>query len=192
MMNSRMQSRRTWMPTLVLTLPLLVLPAVGYAQPSCVASTLSDEQVKELIASERAARTDLPAPFPEYRSVVRKQGCHYVYIEYALPETPEENNIFRLNQHGAIVDAHSGGEPSNMKCPDEVFTESELSEIIVRAREERQDLPPAFPSYKTRVDRSRCLYLYFEYALPEKRGDYQVFTIDPLGELMEVTRSDPY
>ena len=30
------------------------------------------------------------------------------------------------------------------------------------------------------------------YRLPEKRGDFQAFTIDPLGELMEFYRSQPY
>lgn len=79
-----------------------------------------------------------------------------------------------------------------LKCPNKVFRESELAEIIKKERAKRQDLPPSFPSYKVRVDRLRCLYLYVEYALPETRGNYQVFTIDPFGELMEFSRSRPY
>jgi len=53
-------------------------------------------------------------------------------------------------------------------------------------------LPSALPHYRTRIERRRCLYLYIEYALPERKGDYQVFTIDPFGELMEFARRDPY
>lgn len=177
---------------LVLPLALFILPLVGYAQPTCVAPPLSQQQVKEIIDKARATRTDLPAPFPKYRWIVRQQGCHYVYIEYGLPETPGDHHIFRLNQYGAIVDAQTGGETLNLKCPDKVFTESELAAIIEKEREKRHDLPPPFPSYKTRVDRLQCLYLYFEYALPETRGNYQVFTIDPFGELMEFSRSQPY
>ena len=178
--------------TLVLLFALVILPALGYPQSTCLAPALSDQQIKAIIDKERAVRTDLPAPFPKYRWLVRRQGCHYTYIEYGLPETPDYNHIFSLNQYGAIVDAQTGSRTSNLKCPDKVFTESELAEIIKKEREKWQDLPPPFSSYKTHVDRLRCLYLYFEYNLPEKRGDYQVFTIDPFGELMEFSRSQPY
>lgn len=183
-----MQSPRV----LVLLLALVMLPVMAYPQTTCVAPVLSDKQVKDIIDKERAARTDLPVPFPKYRWIVRKQGCHYVYIEYGLPEAPEYNQIFKLNQYGAVVDAQTGGEASSLKCSGKVFTESELAEIIKKEREKRSDLPSPFPNYKVRVDRLRCLYLYFEYALPETRGNYQVFTIDPFGELMEFSRSQPY
>lgn len=78
-----------------------------------------------------------------------------------------------------------------MKCPDKVFSESELADIIKAERAKRQDLPLVFSNYKARVIRLRCLYLYFEYPLPESRGIYQAFTIDPFGELMEFSRGQP-
>ncbi len=179
-----MQRRRV----LILLFLGVIFPALGYSQPTCTAPVLSDQQVKDVVDKERGTRTDLPKPFPKYRWVVRRQGCHYVYIEYGLPEIPEDNHIFRLNQYGVIVDADS----SSLQCPDKVFTESELAEIIEKGRKKREDLPVLLPNYKTRVDRLRCMYLYFEYALPETRGNYQVFTIDPFGELMEFSRSQPY
>ena len=89
------------------------------------------------------------------------------------------------------MDVQKGGRGS-MKCPDGVLTDGQLAEIVARERARRGDLPPQFPKYKTRVQRLRCLYLYFEYALPERRGDYQTFTVDPFGELMEFSRSQPY
>lgn len=171
---------------------VLLFPVSGYTQMQCEAPDLSDERIHKMVTQERAARADLPAAFPEYRWSVRRQGCHYVYIEYGLPETPDYNHIFWLNQHGVIVDVQSGGQIVNLQCPGKVFTESELAEIVDRAREKRDDLPPPFPRYKTRVDRLQCLYHYFEYALPESRGNYQVFTIDPFGELMQFFRSHPY
>jgi hypothetical protein len=182
------QSREVW----ALLFVLMVVPALGYSAPTCVAPALSDQQVKEIIEKERAARTDLPEPFPKYRWEVRREGCYYVYVEYGLPETPEYSRVFKLNQYGVIVDAGTGLRGESLKCPDKVFNESELTEIIKKERERRGDLPPPFPNYKTRVSRFRCLYFYFEYNLPEKRGDYQVFTIDPFGELMEFSRSQPY
>lgn len=170
----------------------MIVPALGYSEPTCVAPALSDQQVKEIIDTERATRTDLPVPFQKYKWTVKRQGCHYVYVEYGLPETPEYNQIFKVNQYGAIVDAGTGLRGKSLKCPEKVFTESELAEIIKKEREKRSDLLPRFPNYKTWVHRSGCLYFYFEYNLPERRGDYQAFTIDPFGELMDFSRSQPY
>jgi len=191
------------MATLAGMLWMLVTPV--HAQPVCVAPTLDDARVKAIIDTERAARTDLPAAFAHSRWSVRREGCHYVYIEFSLPETPDKMNIFKLNQNGVIVDAMNGIDSlmpplvpegaqvaGHMKCPAHVLTEAELAAIIANERQTRSDLPAAFPSSRVRVERMRCLYLYFEYALPERRGDFQVFTIDPMGELMEFSRSDPY
>lgn len=178
---------------LALVSVLAALPGAAYPQSACVAPPLSDQQVKDIIQNERETRTDLPKPFPKYRWLVRKDGCYYVYIEYGLPEAPEYNQIFKINQRGVIVDVQMGAESvKGLKCPDKTYTETELAEIVKKERAKRADLPPEFPKYKTRLQRMRCLYLYFEYALPERRGEYQVFTIDPFGELMEFSRSQPY
>ena len=190
---------------LIVLIASMMYPAAGSGQPTCVAPPLSDQQVKGIVEKERATRKDLPTPFPQSRWLVRRQGCHYAFIEYGLPEAPEYNNIIRLNQYGVVVDAQTGNPLSNepvgapkarsaspMNCPGKDLAENELAQIVKSERAKRHDLPPPFPQYKARVDRSRCLYLYFEYALPERRGDYQVFTIDPLGELMEFSRSQPY
>ena len=152
----------------------------------------TNEQVKEIVDRQRAERTDLPDPFPEYRWSARNDGAYYVYIELALPAKPEHNQIFKINQAGIIVDVQSGiGLGTHMKCPDPVFTESELAEIVAKERARRDDLPPPFSELRTRVSRLRCLYLYFEYRLPEKPGDFHVFTIDPQGGLMDFFKSEP-
>ncbi len=175
-----------------LLLLLVLLPSIGYTQSSCTEPVLSNQQVKSIIDTQRATRTDLPKQFREYKWSVRKQGCHYVYIEYGLPEAFDYEHILVLNQYGIIVDVQSGAEIVKLKCPDKVFTESELTEIIKKYRKKRDDLPPSFPSFKARVSRLRCQYLYYEYALPEIRGKHQVFIIDPFGELIEFLRSQPY
>jgi len=178
---------------IVCLVAIVTLPVMAYGQPTCVAPRLSDPQVKNIIDRERKERTDLPAPFPDYRWAVRRQGCHYVYVETGLPEGFHNQHTFKLNQRGVIVDVQTGdADTSSLTCPERVFTESELADIVASERAKRKDLPRPFPKSRTRVDRARCLYLYFEYALPERRGDYQVFTIDPFGELMEFTRSKPY
>ena len=192
MKNQRGFENVRWREVWVFLCVLIMFPSAGYSEPSCVASALSDQQVKEIIDRGRAARTDLPKSFPRSRWSVRRKGCHYVYIEYGLPEVPDYNHVFTVNQHGAIVDAETAPHGASLKCPDEVLSERELAEVVRRERETRSDLPPRFQAYKTRVHRLRCLYLYFEYNLPERRGDYQVFTIDPFGELMEFSRSQPY
>jgi hypothetical protein len=167
-------------------------PAVSYSQSPC-APALSDQQIKDTVDRERVTRTDLPPAFAESRWTVRRQGCHYVFIEHNVPQALDAQHIFKLNQRGVIVDVQTGNSNvSSLKCPEHVFSESELADILKDARGKRRDLPPRFARSRIRVDRERCLYLYFEYAIPETRGDFQVFTIDPFGELMEVFRSRPY
>ena len=177
---------------IMVTINMLMFPALTCAQTECKESELSAAQINEIVVRARSTRDDLPPAFPDYEYTARRQGCYYVYIEYGLPPALEYNQIFRLNQYGAIVDAQSGGQASNLKCPEKLYTESELADIIKKERGKRQDLPPPFPKYRIHVSKLNCLYLYYEYNLPEKRGDYQVFTIDQFGELMEFSRSFPY
>ncbi len=173
-------------------LALMLFPAVCYPQTNCSAPPLSEQQVTNIISRERATRSDLPKPFPQYRWTVKTQGCHYIYIENGLPETPGKQHIFRMNRLGVIVDAQAHGQAIKLNCPDKVFTESELAEIIKKERKNRPDVPSPFPNHRVRVDRLGCLYLYFEYAVPESRGNYHTFIIDPFGELMEIHRAQPY
>ena len=168
-------------------LSALMLPAMCAAQPTCVAPTLSDQQVKDIVNGERKTRKDLPSAFAESRTTVRRLGCHYLLTERGIPEGPERANFFTLNQYGVIVDA----EPGSLQCPEKVFSESELADIVKKERDRRPDIPRPLGG-STRVSRERCMYLYYEYAVPERRGDYLVFTIDPLGELFEFSRSKPY
>jgi hypothetical protein len=173
---------------LVLAAILMSLAKPAAAQPECTAPALSQAQVADVIAKARKDQRELPAPFAQTEVVFRRNGCHYIYIEYALPRTPEAQNIFKLNSQGVIVDV----EPGMLRCPDRQFSEQELGQIVAKARAARRDLPAAFENTRVRVDRRRCLYLYFEYAVPEKPGQFQVFTIDPLGEVMDFYRSKPY
>jgi hypothetical protein len=166
---------------------LVMPPLPAGAQPPCAAPVLGEQQLKDIIARERRARNDLPPAFPEYQTTVRRQGCHYVLIEYSLPRTPESQHTFRLNQHGVIVDV----QPAGMRCPEPALTESQLAEIVRNARATRTDLPAPYAESRTRVARMGCLHTYFEYPVPGGPGRFQVFTIDPLGELIEAYRNKP-
>ncbi len=200
--ENRENAATSW--AIVLTVSMLSLSGCTGSSPSgnseergqkqqLSSEGFTNEQVKGIVDRQRAERTDLPDPFPEFGWSARKDGDYYVYIELALPAKPEHNQIFKINQDGIIVDVQSGiGLETHMKCPDPVFTESELAEIVAKERARRDDLPPPFSESRTRVSRLRCLYLYFEYRLPERRGDFQVYTIDPQGGLMEFFRSEPY
>jgi DNA-directed RNA polymerase subunit H (RpoH/RPB5) len=159
----------------------------------CSGPELDEEAVKKIIAKERATRTDLPKAFSKSGWVVRRKRCHYVAIESHLPAMPEANHIFTLNRNGVIVDVTIGiSTKNNLVCPEKVFSEAELTQIVKDARAEQTDLPPPFPKLTTRVDRQGCSYYYFEYRDPKSRGDYQVFIVDALGELMSFQRSKPY
>ena len=177
---------------LVVLFTLLIFQTVVHAQPICGAPALSDAEVKNAIDTARTTGTDLPLPFPEYRWSVKQRDCYYVYTEFQIPEAVDSNNTITLNQHGAIVDARARGRSGEMACPDRVFSQDELAQIIRTERGKRGDLPSLFEDFRPQVERLRCLYLYFEHKVPEQRGDYQVFTIDSFGELMEFSRSQPY
>lgn len=92
----------------MMALVLLGISSISIAGPVCTAPTFSDKQIEEIIQRERSVRTDLPDAFDKYRSTLHRQGCHYVYIEYALPERPGKNLMFKLNQYGVIVDVVHG------------------------------------------------------------------------------------
>jgi hypothetical protein len=166
---------------------LAMLAAVCDAQPRCSEPPLSEQQLKEIVEKARTERKDLPAAFAQAETVVRRLGCHAEYIERALPRRPEEQNVFLINQRGVIVDA----QPEGMACGGRVLSESELADIVKKERARRTDLPPPFPNSQPRVTRSRCLFLYIEYAVPEQRGNFQVFTVDPFGEVVDAFRNKP-
>jgi hypothetical protein len=173
--------------TVVVTGALAMVAAVCDAQPRCSEPPFLEQQLKEIVAKARAERKDLPPAFAQAEFAIRRLGCHTEFIERALPRRPEEQNVFLINQHGVIVDA----QPEGMACPGRVFSENELAEIVKKERARRTDLPPPYPNAQPRVTRSRCLFLYIEYAVPEQRGQFQVFTIDPFGELVEAFRNKP-
>jgi len=159
-------------------------------QPAlCGAPGLSDRQVIEIVHKERTRQPALPPAFPRYRTAVRRTGCYYIYSEARIPQAPDLSNTFRLNRHGVIVDAQHGIGPSCcLKCPEKVLTETELAEIIRKARAERKGLPPPYPKARIYVERAHCWYYYMEFALPETGTEWQIFAIDPLGELVDSSR----
>lgn len=183
-----MTSNYSTMCTLCGCLLLVVLsmaPTSAGQPPDCSAPALSDDQVKAIVDKQREIRQDLPARPAEYKWLVRRQGCHYVYIENPVPETPDEHNMFWLNPKGLIVDIR----PGTLTCPEKVLTEHDLAEIVKTERSRRKNLPPPFAEFKTSVTRMRCLYLYTEHAAAGTTDRYQAFTIDPYGELFDVFRS---
>jgi hypothetical protein len=199
--------KNTW----ILFLLLAPMPSIWSFQSSdCSdAPTLSDDRIKEIIASERAKHKDILGPFPPYDTIIRRDGCYYTYIENRLDARafPKErlvivdsSIIFKLNKDGAIVDmpTRSIARPDqDQKTPswcseEKVFSETELAEIVARARAKRSDLPALFPKSRVRVQRKGCVYRYWEYALPETLGNFQVFSIDRFGELMEIMSPHPF
>lgn len=165
------------------------MTATAAAEPpkkKCTAAPLTNAQVEAIIAKERSTRTDLPKPFAKSTWKVRRNGCYYTALELMEPATPDADHIFTLNQHGVIVDA------SALACPSKVYDSVELATIVTKARAAQSNLPPPYKKQEVVVLRSRCLYSYFEYPVPGRRGVYQLFQIDPLGDLMDVQIGKPY
>lgn len=87
---------------------LLGYAASATGPPTCTAPELTDEQIVEIIASERLRRTDLPPTYADYTTVIVRRGCHYEYTEHRAPRGPGGLIIFLLNQLGQIVDVERG------------------------------------------------------------------------------------
>lgn len=166
-----------------------VLADAAVAQQSCEAKPIADEQIKALAQRERERRAEVPPAFPEYKWSVQRQGCYYVYTELALPLTPDKRQVFTFDPQGVLVDV----EDVALKCPEKRFSNLELQGIAAQARARRQDIGPSSSAEsRVQVVRKRCLYQVFEYPLPEVRGRFDLFTIDPNGALMEFQRSSGY
>lgn len=162
---------------------LLLFPVSALATNHCPPLELSAEDVHEIIKKEREKRDDLPSAYPEYE--VRKSGCYYIYQEFELPRKPEDGQIFQLNRFGVIVSVSvGGGEWDEMKCPEKVFSEEELTEIIKNARKTQDDLPSPYLNYEIITVKSHCQYFYQERDLSEGQDGSVMFMIDPFGELM--------
>ena len=170
----------------------MLVPSPSSAQHNCVEPEISDQRIREIVQELRTTRSDLPKKLPDYRWEVGRDGCYYVYVEYPLPEVPHNSQAIVLNQHGVIVDARAGALDQSLQCPEKVLSEEELTATLEKERDLRSDLPQPYADYEIHLQSSRCLHLYFEYKLPRRRGDYIVFTIDPYGEIMGFSRSDPY
>jgi hypothetical protein len=163
--------------------------------PVCTAPVLSDQQVKDIVAKERATREDLPVAFSQSRIAVSRQGCHYLYMESSVPPIPDVGHIFKLNKKGIIVYVQSGNglpEGVNLTCPvAKPLSDSRLAEIIKNERAKRSDLPPAFTHSTVRVAKLQCTYMYFEYPEPKEKNTWQEITVDPFGEVMDFMRNKP-
>jgi hypothetical protein len=150
--------------------------------PTCTAPALSEQEIQVIVDKERQtdAGKDLPRRAPTDQWTVRRHGCHYVYVESAVPARPEGANVFWMNQYGALIDASPGA----MTCPTPALTEQQLAKIVSTERGRRSDLAPPAPNANVRVSRLRCLYVYIEFA-GSLSSTYQAFTIDPFGEVID-------
>lgn len=92
----------------------------------------------------------------------------------------------------AIVFSGSSAAVEGMKCPERTFTETEIQDALMKARTRFTDVPPPYAQQELRFDRIRCLYVLFEYQLAEGRrsGNWQSYTFDPYGELMDYYQND--
>jgi hypothetical protein len=192
----------------ILFLVLNLVPLIYGGQKSDCADAppLSDDRIKEIIASERAKYKDMPhSPYSQYKTEIRRDGCYYLYGEIPLQEfvAPDSSYSIKLNKDGAIVDilSRNMNEGVGMKMADgtripnilpswcseeKVLSEKELAEIVAKARAKRSDLPQPFPKQWAEVIRRGCVYWYWEWDAQSKiirRNN--LFKIDRFGELME-------
>ena len=188
-MKSRNKSRLqapSWSAGLVVA--CMTTSMANAATINCTSPFISDDQVRGIVSRSRIEREEIPREFASFRWSVRRQGCHYVYTETGLPESPDYRQVFTLNQNGKLVDV----ENISLKCDGNSMDAAQLRLIIGHERSRRSDIPSAAPEVRIQHQRLRCLYMVFEYAVPEVKGKFDLFTIDQYGELLDFYRSSPY
>lgn len=171
-----------------LVVTFMMSSVANAAKIECTSLTISNDQIREIVSRSRVEHNEIPREFSSFRWSVQRQGCHYVYIETGLPESPDYRQVFTLNQSGKLVDV----ENIALKCDGNNMDAAQLRLIIDRERSRRPDIPSAGPEVRIQNQRLRCMYMVFEYAVPEVKGKFDLFTIDQYGELLGFYRSLPY
>lgn len=185
-----MTQARLQAPSLLIRLVVafMISSVANAAKIECTSPAISDDQIREIVSRSRVEHDEIPREFSSFRWSVRRQGCHYVYIETGLPESPDYRQVFTLNQSGKLVDVENVA----LKCDGRGLSMADLRLVIDRERSRRPDIPSAGLEVRIQNQRLRCMYMVFEYAVPEVKGKFDLFTVDQYGELLDFYRSSPY
>jgi hypothetical protein len=160
---------------------------------NCEGPQFSAAQLAAIIKRERSVRSDLPAEPTAYTTSIRRQRCHYIYMETPDGGGAHDETTFVLDQFGVIVDAVVGrGNPSALvDCPKRRLTDEEVQQAVNLERKRFGDLPPAPANYSVSVTPKRCMYFYVEKGAPNAANESQSlsFTVDQYGAVYSVYRN---
>ena len=70
---------------------------------------------------------------------------------------------------------------AQIDCGTLELSEFQIHEIIKKERENRDDLPPAYPKYDYEVKKRGCYYEYYEKEQPYNTHNHHRFTINKFG-----------
>lgn len=160
---------------------------------NCEAPQFSNDQLAAIIKRERSVRSDLPAEPAAYTTSIRRQRCHYIYMETPDGGGAHDETTFVLDQFGVIVDAVVGrGNPAALAdCPKRRLTDQEVQQAVNLERKRFGDLPPAPSNYSVSVIPKRCMYFYVETGAPDAANESPSlsFTVDQYGAVYSVYRN---
>ncbi len=170
---------------------LILTPSMwGAQQSSCNAPSLTDEQIKEIIAEKKVKNVEeLSDPLPDYETEVRRESCNYRYIE----RSTRGINVYKINKNGNIIDIVSSNTAYMVKKENKAFSwcaqenelsEQELAKIVEKERKNNRNMKLPFSRQKVRVTRSGCGYQYWEENELDP-ANFNNFLIDPSVELMD-------
>jgi hypothetical protein len=170
------------------------VPAWGQQWLPRCSGSLTDEQVRASVASARMTRKEMPPAPKRYESTIRRQGCHYIYLEYPQPAQLHSARIFTLNDKARVVDVDGGSDLGSKEaehCPVALLSQEQLRSFVARERARGTGMPEPFEQATVSVMRQRCMYFYMERPVPAIPNRYHAFVIDPYGELMRVRIGEP-
>lgn len=170
------------MKIIIFLLFYIVVFNMAHGYPICTKPELTEDQLIEIVKREQNSRSDLPPAFEKSSYIISRRGCHYSVVEIPIPSMFDNENTFILNQKGIIVDVPGY---NGLKCPNKSFSDDHIINIIEENRKIRNDLPPKKNNSESIVIRKRCVYYVSEISDNESESYYQVFVIDPYGELID-------
>ena len=92
-----------WSARLLAATVLTLVAIPSLAAMACPDRTFSTEELSAIIASARASRTDVPAPYAETRVQVLRVRCLYQYFEYPVPEDSGRYTVFTIDPYGGLM-----------------------------------------------------------------------------------------
>ena len=152
---------------------------------TCKTPAFTKKEIINIVKKAREANPKLIAETENADINIHRQRCHYVYRETPRANTTVDlSRYVTINEVGEIASFIVGRSgKSGFKCPDVKYSVEQMAKFLQLSRARFSDLPKQPNDFTARVNKVRCMYVYYEYPLSIKEGKGYSFTFDYNGDL---------